>query len=93
MEKGEVQQAEEIFRKILATEAYQPDALHGLGCLARMRGQNGLAIGLVGKALQNQGVPFARRARMHITLGLALLGEGHAEPARAALSVARALQP
>ncbi|WP_249197116.1 tetratricopeptide repeat protein [Gluconobacter wancherniae] len=93
MEKGEVQQAEEIFRKILATEAYQPDALHGLGCLARMRGQNGLAIGLLGKALQNQGVPSVRRARMHITLGLALLGEGHAEPARAALSVARALQP
>ncbi|GBR45512.1 hypothetical protein AA3990_1117 [Gluconobacter roseus NBRC 3990] len=64
-----------------------------MACLARARGQDATAIALVGRALQGSGISPDRKARMHITLGLALLGQGHAEAARAALNVAVILQP
>ncbi|QQX90636.1 tetratricopeptide repeat protein [Gluconobacter sphaericus] len=90
---GDLIGAEEGFRNILAREPGQPDALHGMACLARARGQDATAIALVGLALQKNGISPDRKARMHITLGLALIAQGHAEAARAALNVSVILQP
>ncbi|WP_408873690.1 tetratricopeptide repeat protein [Gluconobacter roseus] len=90
---GDLAGAEARFRAILAGQPGQPDALHGMACLARARGQDATAIALVGRALQKSGISPDRKARMHITLGLALLAQGHAEAARAALNVAVILQP
>ncbi|GLQ62626.1 tetratricopeptide repeat protein [Gluconobacter cerinus] len=91
--RGDLASAEKSFRDILAHDPAQPDAWHGMACLARARGQNATAIAMAGRALQAGGLPASRSARVHITLGLALAAEGHFEPARAALSVARTLQP
>ncbi|QDH17569.1 tetratricopeptide repeat protein [Swingsia samuiensis] len=94
LEQGRTLDAEERFRSLLKTDPRQPDALHGMACVARHKGQNATAIALMGLALKNAAeVSPSRRARMHITLGAALLEEGHVEPARAALSVATVLQP
>ncbi|MFT8523170.1 tetratricopeptide repeat protein [Gluconobacter oxydans] len=90
---GDLAGAEEDFRNILAREPGQPDALHGMACLARARGLDATAIALAGRALQKNGISPDRKARMHITLGLALIAQGHAEAGRAALSVAVILQP
>ncbi|MBF0860746.1 tetratricopeptide repeat protein [Gluconobacter kanchanaburiensis] len=90
---GDLAGAEAGFRKILDALPLQPDALHGMACLARARGQHATAISLTGRALQQGGISPVRKARMHITLGLALLARGHVEPARAALAVAILLQP
>lgn len=90
---GDLAGAEAGFRTILTAEPGQPDALHGMACLARARGQNATAIALVGRALQKNGISPDRKARMHITLGLALVAQGHAEAGRAALAVAVILQP
>ena len=90
---GNLLGAEEKLRAILIADPGQPDALHGMACLARARGQSATAIALVGRALQKPSVSPDRRARMHATLGLALLEQGHVEAARAALHVAVLLQP
>ncbi|MBS1102568.1 tetratricopeptide repeat protein [Gluconobacter sp. Dm-62] len=90
---GDLAGAEAAFRSILAAEPGQPDALHGMACLARASGQDATAIALVGRALQKAAISPDRKARMHITLGLALLSQGHAEAARAALHVSVILQP
>ncbi|MBS1090400.1 tetratricopeptide repeat protein [Gluconobacter sp. Dm-74] len=90
---GDLSGAGEGFRAILTLEPGQPDALHGMACLARARGQSATAVALVGRALQKSAVSPDRRARMHITLGLALLEQGHTEAARAALHVSVLLQP
>ncbi|MBF0876126.1 tetratricopeptide repeat protein [Gluconobacter cerevisiae] len=91
--KGNFSDAESGFRAILAAQPGQPDALHGMACLARARGQSATAIALLGRALQKAAVSPDRRARMHTTLGLALLDQGHPEAARAAFQVAVLLQP
>ncbi|KXV45812.1 hypothetical protein AD945_16685 [Gluconobacter albidus] len=90
---GDLSGAEDAFRAILAMEPGQADALHGMACLARVRGQSGMAIALVGRALQKPAVSSDRKARMHMTLGLALSEQGHLEAARAALHVSVLLQP
>lgn len=90
---GDLIGAEAGFRAILADEPGQPDALHGMACLARACGQDATAIALVGRALQKSGVSPDRKARMHLTLALALAAQGHAEAARAAAHVAVLLQP
>ncbi|MDG6094507.1 tetratricopeptide repeat protein [Acetobacter sp. AN02] len=64
----------------------QPDdapSMHAMACIARQTGRNDLAVAWAGRAVQTAPEPH-----FHITLGLALLAEGHAEPARAALNVA-----
>ncbi|GAC87223.1 O-linked N-acetylglucosamine transferase [Gluconobacter thailandicus F149-1 = NBRC 100600] len=92
--QGDLIEAGRLFREILTADPSQPDALHGMACMARANGQNAMTIALCGKALKaGAGLPASRLARIHLTLGLALIAEGHSEPARAALVVAQALQP
>jgi protein O-GlcNAc transferase len=49
---GRLNQAEAIYRKILAVEPRQPDALHLLGYLAYQVGKHDPAIELIGRAVQ-----------------------------------------
>lgn len=92
--QGDLIEAGRLFQDILTSDPSQPDALHGMACMARANGQNATAIALCGKALKaGAGLPPSRLARIHLTLGLALMAEGHSEPARAALVVAQTLQP
>ncbi|EHH69271.1 tetratricopeptide repeat protein [Gluconobacter morbifer] len=90
---GASDRAEGLFRGILKDHPGQPDAMHGMACLARARGQNATAIALTGRALQDRTLSADRSGPMHVTLGLALVAEKHVEAGRAALSVAVALQP
>ncbi|GBR18900.1 tetratricopeptide repeat protein [Gluconobacter japonicus] len=92
--RGDLSEAARCFQDILTSDPTQPDALHGMACLARANGRNAVAIALCGKALKAaEGLPASRLARIHLTMGLALMAEGHSEPARAALVVAQTLQP
>ena len=92
--RGDLATAEHLFRTVLASDPTQPDALHGMACLARAQEQNATAIALCGKALARRDqLSSSRLARVHLTLGMALMAEGHHEPARAALTVSLTLQP
>lgn len=62
----------------------QPEALHGLGCLAYEAGEAGLAIAMIGRAIR--AAPDDRG--FHVMLSRALLAAGHAEAARVAGQVA-----
>ncbi len=58
-QKGELQQAEVIYRQVLQVEPDNADALHLLGVIANQLGQNEIAIGLIEKAINvNQAIPL-----------------------------------
>ena len=58
-QKGELQQAEAIYRQLLQAEPDNADALHLLGVISNQLGQNEIAIGLIEKAINaNQAVPL-----------------------------------
>ena len=86
---GDREGAETAYRAALALDPDQPDAWHGLGCLAHERGEHARAIALIARAVRAR----PRIAHYRIVLGLALLAEGQAEAARAALSIACLLEP
>ena len=65
-----------------------PDALHGLACVALAAGRADLAIALAGRALRH-----APDGRYHVVLARALLARGHGVPARAAMDRALLAQP
>lgn len=48
---GHLVEAERMYRKILAQQPDQPEALHGLGILASQTGHPGLAVDLIGRAI------------------------------------------
>ncbi len=87
--EGDREGAETAYRAALALDPDQPDAWYGLGCLAHERGEHARAIALIARAVRAR----PRIAHYRIVLGLALLAEGQAEAARAALSVACLLEP
>ncbi|MCH4023475.1 MAG: tetratricopeptide repeat protein [Acetobacter sp.] len=74
--------AEVLLKEVIASDPDNAEAWHGLACVARSAGRNDLAISLAGRAVQISPEPH-----FHITLGSALLTEGHLEAARAALNV------
>jgi predicted TPR repeat methyltransferase len=49
---GRLQEAEVLYRQVLDRNPDQPDALHGLGTLARQAGRNDMALKLIGRAAQ-----------------------------------------
>lgn len=51
-EAGRLQEAETLYRQVLGKNPDQPEALHGLGTLARQAGRNDLALKLLGRAAQ-----------------------------------------
>lgn len=90
---GRVAEAEARFKALLTDEAGNPEALHGLACVALASGKAALAIGLAGRALNDGNLSEAQRGRFYLTLAQGLADEHHLEPARAALHVSILLQP
>jgi tetratricopeptide (TPR) repeat protein len=86
---GRLQEAEGIYRQILAREPNHTDALHFLGLIAHQLGRNETAVDLISRSLAlNPNVPEA-----HCNLGCALHDMGRREEAVAAYLQAIALKP
>jgi predicted O-linked N-acetylglucosamine transferase (SPINDLY family) len=74
---GRLELAAEIYRRILAVEPQQADALHLLGALALQRGEHALAAGKIRQAIAVN----PQVAAYHNNLGNALLGLGKLDAA------------
>ncbi len=86
---GRLPQAEACYRKILAAEPRDVNALHLLGVLARQTGQYSAAVELISMAVAlNDCVP-----ELHSNLGNALMDLGRTEEAEASYRRALALKP
>ncbi len=81
--------AEAGYRRILALDPAQPDALHLLGMLACERGEGTRALELVDAAIGLQ----PDRAAFHNTRGRALIASGRLTEAEAAYRTAWTLRP
>ena len=86
---GRFQEAEAIYRKVLAVEPNHPDALHLLGMIAMPSGNYALVAELIGKAI----VANPRVPAYHNNLGVALKELGRLEEAVAAYRQALSLNP
>jgi predicted O-linked N-acetylglucosamine transferase (SPINDLY family) len=86
---GQLQQAEQLYRQILAQQPKNADALHFLGLIAHQVGQNGHAVDLIRQALAlDPKYPGA-----YSNLGIALQSKGQLDEAIAAYRQAIALKP
>lgn len=77
---GRLGAAEELYRRILQTDANHADALHLLGVLAHQTGRHELSVDLIGQAIARD----ARVPAFHNNLGNALMALGRAAEAEAA---------
>ena len=86
---GRLTQAEACYRKVLAAEPSNVNALHLLGVLARQVGQHRAAVDLISRAVSlNDRVP-----ELHCNLGNALMDLGRTAEAEACYRQALALKP
>ncbi|WP_019090560.1 tetratricopeptide repeat protein [Komagataeibacter europaeus] len=85
---GNISAARACFATLRACRADDPDALHGLACVALAAGRPDLAINLAGQALR-----FAPHGPFHEVLARALLAQGHPVAAQAAIRAACLCQP
>ena len=83
LRRGDAEQAESLLRGHLRTNPLDAPGWHAMACVARAGGNAAAAVALAGKAVGLAPEPF-----FYITLGLALLEQGHVEQARAATNVA-----
>ena len=86
---GRLAAAEQGYRRVLAADPWQPDALHMLGVLAYQTGQNEAAVALIGRAI----ALHANAPSYHSNLGLALKDLGRLEAAAEAFGRAISLNP
>jgi len=86
---GRMQQAEVLYRQVLAAEPLNPDALHLLGVLAYQAGQLAAAVDLIARAVAVN----PAFAQAHYNLGIALKDQGRLEEAASAYRRAIAVQP
>src|SRR5688500_2104920 len=86
---GELQQAEGIYRQVLAVEPTNADALHLLGVIAGAGGRHDAAAELIGRAIGLRGDV----AEFHRNLGLAQQGSGKLAEACASFSRAAEINP
>jgi predicted O-linked N-acetylglucosamine transferase (SPINDLY family) len=86
---GRLPQAASVYRQVLRLSPGEPDALHGLGMIARREGRSELAIELVQKALQFRPSSPA----FYNTLGSALRDESALDAAVASFLRALELKP
>jgi len=86
---GRLQQAESIYRQVLARDPNNPDALHLLGVLAHQCGHHQTAVELIGKSIKAN----PKNASAHTNVGEALRLLGRLEEARDALLMAIELNP
>ncbi len=85
---GNVGEAEQLYRAILAFDPAYAEALHGLGTLAHHLGRSDVAAGLIGQALVQRNDPM-----FHNNLGVALAALGKFTDAIAAHRRALELKP
>lgn len=88
-QQGRLDQAEDLYRQVLAGTPDQFDALHLLGVIARQRGRAREAVDLIEAALRVD----PNQARAHCNLGAALQDLGRAEAALASYDAALRLDP
>jgi tetratricopeptide (TPR) repeat protein len=88
-QRGQLAEAERLYRQILAIDPQHADTLHLLGVLAQQVGRNGIAIELIGKAIAID----KRHAAYHCNLGTAQQALGTLEAAAESYRRALALKP
>ena len=88
-EAGRLDEAESLYRDVLAAEPAHPDALHYLGLAANDRGKPEAAIALIRRAIDQR----PDRATYHLNLGNLLEAQGSVEAALAAYREAARLEP
>lgn len=88
-QSGQLQEAERLYRQILAQEPGHANAMHNLGLAAYQAGRNDLAVDLIRRAI----VLKPDFAEAHCNLGNALRGQGQLEEAVAAYHQAVAFRP
>ena len=86
---GQLAEAEQIYRRILAADESHSDALHLLGIIAHQSGHGAIAAQLIGKAIEVNG----KIAPYHASLGNALQTLGRLDDAVAAYDAALRLKP
>jgi tetratricopeptide (TPR) repeat protein len=86
---GQLTEAEQIYRKILAIDARQADCLHLLGMIAYQAGRHELAIEMIREAIAID----PNVAAYHSNLGTVLHSEGRLEEAATSYTQAIILQP
>jgi predicted O-linked N-acetylglucosamine transferase (SPINDLY family) len=88
-QKGELRQAEQIYRQVLLEEPDHPEALHLLGLIAHQRGDHAMAIDLIGRAVRLQD----NKPIYHCNLAKALAAVGRTDEALDHLQQANQLDP
>jgi tetratricopeptide (TPR) repeat protein len=88
-QRGQLAEAERIYRQILDLDPHHADSLHLLGVLAHQLGRYEVAVELIRKAIENN----RRPAAYHSNLGTALQAQGKLEEAAACYERALALDP
>jgi tetratricopeptide (TPR) repeat protein len=88
-QRGNLAEAEQVYRQILAIEPTHADALHLLGTLAQQVGRSDIAVDLIGKAIAAD----RRQAAFHSNLGTALQALGRLDEAAVSFRNAMALKP
>jgi len=86
---GQLAEAEGLYRKVLAADPRNANALHLLGLIAQQAGRNDIACDLIGKAI---GID-ATAAAFHSNLAIALKDLGRFDEAIAACNAALRLKP
>jgi len=88
-QQGRFDQAQALYRRVLAINPRQFDALHLLGVVERQRGHAGRAVELIEEALRVD----PQQARAHCNLGAALQDLGRTDDALASYEAALRLDP
>ncbi|HZL60642.1 MAG TPA: tetratricopeptide repeat protein [Stellaceae bacterium] len=88
-ERGRLDEAEALYRRILVHAPDHAETLHLLGALAHQRGQHEAAIALIGKSIARDG----RAAVAHNSLGVAYHALARLDEATASYRRALALDP
>jgi predicted O-linked N-acetylglucosamine transferase (SPINDLY family) len=88
-QRGDLRQAEQLYRQILQAEPHNADALHLLGVIAQQVGRNDAAIDFMTRALQFN----PRLAEAHHNLGVVLKQQGRLAEAEASYRQALRLKP
>jgi len=88
-QQGRLDDAQALYRQVLAANPRQSDALHLSGVVERQRGNAALAVDLIGQALAVD----PRQPRAHCNLGAALGDLGRQPAALAAYDAALRLDP
>jgi tetratricopeptide (TPR) repeat protein len=88
-QRGQLPEAERIYRQILAIDPRHAESLHLLGTLAHQVGREDVAVELIGKAIEVD----KRQAAYHSNLGTVLQAIGNLDEAAASYERALALKP